>query len=108
MRGFFVILILFSIPSYASEGGTGWRNITGFGCHLHDGTCYIDIDGDPVGLSSCLGTNIRFDTASSVNGKVWVSLISTAYASNKKIQLNISGCYDNGTFPTFNYGRIEK
>ncbi|MCW8880549.1 MAG: hypothetical protein OQK04_06590 [Kangiellaceae bacterium] len=112
MKNFLIISILsvslFALPkTNASTGGTGWRNITSFGCHLTDGTCYFNIDGASVGESSCLGNNVRFDAQNMPNGRVWLSLIQQAIATKKKIQLNINGCYGTSIYPTFNYGQIE-
>ena len=100
---------LFSVSCLANEGDTDWRNITGFGCHLMDGTCYINIDGPAVGPPECLKNDVRFDTANPPNGNTWLSIIELAYATNKRIRLNIIGCYANQvSYPTFSYGRIEK
>lgn len=106
---FWVFLIGIQHSLMASEGDTGLRNITGFGCHLEDGTCYFDIDGSPVGHSSCLGNNIRFNVIDSANGKTWLSIIEAAYIADKQVQLNISGCYSRQPiFPTFTFGRMIK
>ena len=103
---FCLIFLSLSVTLQANEGSTGWRNLLGFGCHLNDGICYLDIDGAPVGASQCRTTNIRFNTKASENGDVWASMLLAAYVSGKRVNLNISGCY--GNYPTFDHGRIEK
>lgn len=110
-KSFLFILLAFvfwiSTSTVASTGGTGWRKITSFGCHLVDGTCYFSIDGEPVGESNCLGNNVRFDALNMPNGKIWLGIIQQAIATKKKVNLNINGCYGTSIYPTFNYGQIE-
>ena len=91
------------------SGGTGWRSITAFGCHLVDGTCYFDVSGTAVGPDGCHKRNIRFDSLNSPNGKTWLSLIQIAIATGKKVNFNIAtNCYTNQpAYPTFRWGQIE-
>jgi hypothetical protein len=101
-------LSVFSMHINAEEGSTGFRNITGFGCHLVDGTCYFNIDGGAVGPDECLSSNVRFNSQNSINGTTWLSLLQIAITTGKRIQLNIVGCYSlQPRYPTFNYGSIE-
>ncbi len=103
-----IILILFVQSGYASEGLTGYRNLTSFGCHLEDGTCFVEIDGNSVGASTCISNTIRFNVLNSLNGRNWLSLLQTAYIAKKQVNLNIEGCYVNQpTYPTFNFGYIN-
>ena len=110
--GYFALVLLLtniSFSAYSAEGDTGWRNITGFGCHLNDGTCYMDIDGPAVGPAECLSNNVRFDVLGSMNGKTWLAMIKTAYLLGKEVRFNIKGCYSfQPLFPTFSWGRINK
>lgn len=91
------------------SGGTGWRSITAFGCHLTDGTCYFDISGTAVGPEGCHKRNIRFNNLTSPNGKTWLSLIQIAIATGKQVNFNIATrCYSNQpAYPTFRWGQIK-
>lgn len=104
----FSILVMFFYNVNAQEGNTGLRNITGFGCHLNDGTCYFDIDGLAVGPVECVNNNVRFDSINSAGGKTWLSIIQIAITTKRRITLNIEGCYSNQpAYPTFKWGRLE-
>ncbi|WP_218417929.1 hypothetical protein [Alteromonas lipotrueae] len=100
-----ILTFLISSKTLATTGETGWRSIENFGCHLNDGTCYFTIDGQHVGNSECTNNNIRFSRKSSQNGEFWASMLLAAHMANKKISLNIEGCY--GKYPTFTFGKIE-
>ncbi|MCP4488100.1 MAG: hypothetical protein GY820_12390 [Gammaproteobacteria bacterium] len=103
---FCIAILIASANSYSAEGGTGWRSITSFGCHLDDGTCYFNVNGGVVGSAECESSNIRFYTKTSENGDTWYSMILAAYVADKQVDLNIAGCY--GAYPTFSHGKISK
>jgi len=97
-----------AISANANTGSTGWRTVTVMGCHLTDGTCYFNIDGDPVGPEECKGNNVRFNVLTSPNGKTWLSMLEAAYLTKRQVNLSIiNTCYaDQPVYPTFNYGSI--
>lgn len=96
-------------PSFANEGSTGWRTILNYGCHLGDGTCFVNIDGYSVGPTQCNSTSVRWDVKNSPNGKEWLALISAAHAAGHKINLYIYGCYTSQpSYPTFAWGSVMK
>ncbi|MEE9303043.1 MAG: hypothetical protein V3U84_04570 [Thiotrichaceae bacterium] len=107
---FVVTLLLNTNGRYAvaDEGLTGLRDIVSLGCHKTGGTCYIQINGVPVGAPACVGNSIRWSVMNNDNGKTWLALFTTALALKKKVNLNITGCYVNEPIvPTFSYGTIE-
>ena len=103
----FLFIITFIVKPALSVD-TGFRNITGFGCHLTDGTCYFELEGTVFGPPECTSNQARFDVQLNANGHVWLSMIEAAYLANKRISLNITtDCYMQN-YPTFSFGRIEK
>jgi hypothetical protein len=102
---FFIILI---IPAITCAQSTGFRNIKGFGCHKNDGTCFVNVDGDPVNVAGCTSNSIRWNSLSDPGGRSWMTLIALAISLNRRVIFELSGCYSNQIiFPTFSYGVIE-
>lgn len=101
-------IVFLSQPCVAA-GLSGYRSIQSIGCHRSDGTCYIDIDGPAVtGGSGCTSNSVRWDSKNDTNGKNWLALVMLAKSLNKKINLNIDGCYSpQPSYPTFTFGVIE-
>lgn len=95
-------------PAAASEGWTDYRRVLDFGCHRQDGTCYVTVEGAPVGASTCTSTSIRWNSKDDVNGKNWLALIMFAKATGKRVGFYVSGCYlPQPVFPTFGHGSVE-
>lgn len=99
-----------SCSCFVSAGiSSGARTITSMGCHKHDNICFIQIDGAPIGPSSCNGNSIRWDVKNEKNGTAALTLLTAAYFSNKKVSLDIdTTCfvYQN-SFPTFNWFNVH-
>lgn len=90
-----------------ADEDTGARTILGYGCHMNDGTCYVNIDGPAVtGGPECTGTQLRWDAKNNVNGKSWLAMIMMAAANGKKVQFFASGCMSPG-FPAFLFGTVH-
>lgn len=106
-----VLLIASAISSMAyADGNSGFRFISVLGCHKSDGTCFIDLAGDPITgtPSTCTQNSIRFDAQKEANGKSILALAAIAKATNRRIQFYINGCYANQPmYPTFGYAFIE-
>ncbi|MBD1567312.1 hypothetical protein [Vibrio sp. S12_S33] len=93
--------ISFSI--HAASISSGARKITSLGCHNIDNICFVQIDGDPVGPSSCKTNSVRWDIEKDPNGKSSFSLLNAAYFSGKSVVLQISEqCFKyQNNYPTF-------
>jgi hypothetical protein len=77
------------------------------GCHLVNNTCYVYVDGAPVGPTECSSTSIRWDEQNSPGGKNALALITSAFMAGKRINFAISEtCY--GAYPRFSYFNISK
>ena len=106
-------LLLISNFSYADEN-TGFRKILDVGCHLHDGTCFVVVDGAAIGGSyGCSSTQIRWDANTPVMGKHHLSMMLATMKASGLAYFNISGCYtqqaaDGSTpWPTFNIAHYK-
>lgn len=90
-----------------ADEDTGARNITGYGCHKADGTCFVFLDGPAfTGGPECTGTQLRWDAKNDANGRSWLAIIMAAAINKKKISFYVSGCQSPG-HPTFLYGQVE-
>ena len=106
-------LLLISNISYAAEN-TGFRKILDVGCHLHDGTCFVVVDGAAIGGSyGCSSTQIRWDANTSAMGKHHLSMMLATMKASGLASFNIDSCYkqqaaDGSTpWPTFSYAHYK-
>lgn len=107
MKKWLAALAILIFNNSASAVTTGPRAILDYGCHLIDTTCYVTLAGNAVGGGNCISTSIRWDS-STVAGKNWLALITTAYTAGKKVNLEVVGCYANQpSFPTFQWGVVS-
>ena len=91
---------------YAGEF-TGARTISHIGCHLNDDTCFVELDGSPVGGSvGCATNSVRWAVNTKPSGKSWLALFTAAHLTGKKVGLQIDGCHTQPAFPTFSYGYV--
>lgn len=98
-------LSIFSVNSIAESSGL--RDINKIGCHLNDGTCFVEISGDSVGPESCKSVSVRWNQDTAASGTEMLSLLMAAFAAGKQVSFNIvESCY--GTYPTFSYINIYK
>lgn len=105
-----VLLLSFIVAAPFAHSNTGWRTIEKFGCHNADHTCYAYISGDPVGPEECNATSIRWNSEHDPNGKVTLTLLTSAFFAGKRVNFNLkSTCYEWQTgAPTIQFIEIEK
>ncbi len=103
-----VTLLLTATTASAQAVPTGYRKMLYLGCHKTDTTCFVELEGAPVGPPGCQSTSVRWDT-SNTPGKNHLAMFLSAQARGKRANLGISlTCYANQTnFPTFDYSMIE-
>lgn len=91
------------IPGTGFAQSSGARKITSVGCHIKDNTCFVTIDGDPVGPDSCKSNSVRWNSDTNPNGKLAYSSFQAATVTKQQIYLEISTvCYiDQPLYPTF-------
>jgi len=105
----FVILLIYPLIGYTESSGP--RTINYIGCHKNDNTCYVTINGSPVGPATCSSTSIRWNETNDANGKAALALLTTAFIAGKQVVFYISDnvCYTNQPqYPTFSYYNIAK
>ncbi|RYZ91375.1 MAG: hypothetical protein EOP04_00735 [Proteobacteria bacterium] len=84
--------VFFSNNLSAQSADIGWRKVLGVTCYSTVDTCVAHMAGNAFGSSSCSGTDIGFGTDTQA-GKNTLALFTTAYATNKSVQVYISGCF---------------
>ena len=100
MRKYVLVALLFFFGfSYADEP-TGYRKITGMGCHVVDGICFVNLEGSLFGSTEgCSSVQARWDS-STAGGKNNLSMLMAAWLAGKEVDLYLRGCQDE-FWPTF-------
>ena len=104
----FLLGVGFSVNALAGLGAAN-RQIIKIGCHNLDHTCYIFINGNPVGPEGCESNSIRWSKEVSPNGEAMLALFMMAFAAEKKVSITTSEqCYSGGgPYPTIQYINVH-
>lgn len=107
----FVALITIPLIALSNSGSASepWsKKINRVGCHLHDTTCFVYIDGGAVGPESCKSNSLRWNRETAPNGEEILSLLMMAFAADKSVEFNVSSSTCYGAYPTFSYIRVVR
>ncbi|APD95717.1 hypothetical protein BM523_17900 [Alteromonas mediterranea] len=108
MNGKLGLFLLSSLLIWSADAqSVELKEIKSIGCHLNDDTCYVTVSGTAVGPSQCNSKSLRWRKDASVSGKETLSLLTTAFVTQKKVHFNIvESCI--GNYPTFNYFSVTQ
>ena len=100
------VLVALYCQSASAEIATGPRKVVAVGCHSHDRTCYITIDGEAIGPNaSCTSNSIRWSAITDENHNEMVSLLTAAFIAGKSVSIRLEeDCFSlQPAYPTISY-----
>lgn len=78
----------------------GARRVLSVGCHQFNGTCFVSLDGPPIGASlGCGGfssNECRWDNADTAHGRRTYAPALAAFLAGRRVSVTVDGCSAQG------------